>query len=63
MAVRSVDHLQDLIDRLMPYAETVTSIVLSSVVTHRVIEPAVETPAARTRSRGRRDGDGPARLG
>jgi Lrp/AsnC family leucine-responsive transcriptional regulator len=38
VAVRSVDHLQDLIDRLMPYAETITSLVLSSVVTHRVID-------------------------
>jgi Lrp/AsnC family leucine-responsive transcriptional regulator len=42
VAVRSVDHLQDLIDRLMPYAETITSLVLSSVVTHRAIEPATE---------------------
>jgi Lrp/AsnC family transcriptional regulator, leucine-responsive regulatory protein len=39
VALRSVDHLQDLIDRLMPYAETITSIVLSSVVTRRTIDP------------------------
>jgi Lrp/AsnC family leucine-responsive transcriptional regulator len=38
VALRSVEHLQELIDRLMPYGETVTSIVLSSPVTHRVIE-------------------------
>jgi Lrp/AsnC family transcriptional regulator, leucine-responsive regulatory protein len=38
VSLRSVEHLQELIDRLMPYGETVTSIVLSSPVTHRVIE-------------------------
>jgi len=38
VALRSVEHLQELIDRLMPYGETVTSIVLSSPVTHRSIE-------------------------
>jgi Lrp/AsnC family leucine-responsive transcriptional regulator len=38
VAVRSVAHLQDLIDRLMPYGETITSIVLSSPVTHRVVD-------------------------
>jgi Lrp/AsnC family transcriptional regulator, leucine-responsive regulatory protein len=36
VVVRSVQHLQDLIDRLMPYGETVTAMVLSSPVTHRV---------------------------
>ena len=39
VALRSVEHLQELIDRLMEYGETVTSIVLSSPVTHRVIDP------------------------
>jgi Lrp/AsnC family transcriptional regulator, leucine-responsive regulatory protein len=38
VALRSVEHLQELIDRLMPFGETVTSIVLSSPVTHRTIE-------------------------
>jgi Lrp/AsnC family leucine-responsive transcriptional regulator len=38
VALRSVEHLQQLIDRLMPHGETVTSIVLSSPVTHRSIE-------------------------
>lgn len=37
--VRSVPDLQGVIDRLMPYGETITSLVLSSPVTHRVIEP------------------------
>jgi Lrp/AsnC family transcriptional regulator, leucine-responsive regulatory protein len=38
VAVRSVEHLEHLIDRLMTYGETITSIVLSAPVTHRVIE-------------------------
>jgi hypothetical protein len=39
-------HLQRVIDRLMPFAETITSIVLSSVVTSRVVEPAAEPTSA-----------------
>jgi len=46
VALRSVQHLQEFIDRLMAYGETVTSIVLSSPVTHRVIDPAVTAPSA-----------------
>lgn len=38
VAVRSVAHLQDLIDRLMPYGETITSIVLSSPISYRTID-------------------------
>lgn len=37
-AVRSVEHLQEVIDRLTPYGITTTSIVLSSPVKRRVIE-------------------------
>jgi Lrp/AsnC family leucine-responsive transcriptional regulator len=56
-AVRSVEHLQDLIDRLMPYGETQTSVVLSSPVMHRAVaqehvaesEPATPTPMRRRR--------------
>jgi Lrp/AsnC family leucine-responsive transcriptional regulator len=33
----SIGHLQALIDRFMPYGDTVTSVVLSSPVTHRTI--------------------------
>ena len=44
VAVRSVAHLEKLIDRLMPYGETITSIVLSSPVTHRVVEAAIALP-------------------
>ena len=39
--LRDVEHLEHLIDRLMPWGETTTSVVLSSPVTHRVIEPDV----------------------
>ncbi|HEV8571986.1 MAG TPA: Lrp/AsnC family transcriptional regulator [Actinomycetota bacterium] len=50
VVVRSVQHLQELIDRLMPYGETVTALVLSSPVTHRVLgEPrkaVTEEPAS-----------------
>jgi Lrp/AsnC family leucine-responsive transcriptional regulator len=38
VAVSSVQHLQDLIDRLTPYGITTTSIVLSSPVKKRIIE-------------------------
>lgn len=57
VVVRSVEHLEDLIDRLMPYGETKTSVVLSSPVTHRTLglEQTSERPVPRTRlSRGRR---------
>lgn len=54
VALRSVQHLQELIDRLMPYGETVTSIVLSSPVRHRAIDPQAmheqETIAPRARA-------------
>jgi Lrp/AsnC family leucine-responsive transcriptional regulator len=42
--LRDVEHLEHLIDRLMPWGETTTSVVLSSPVTHRVIEPEVAQP-------------------
>lgn len=40
VAVSDVEHLQNLIDRLTPYGITTTSIVLSSPVKNRVIEPS-----------------------
>ena len=55
VAVRSVEHLQELIDRLNNYSETITSIVLSSPVTGRVIDAEgalAEEPAAAPRRRG-----------
>lgn len=38
IAVSSVEHLQEVIDRLVPYGITTTTIVLSSPVKKRVIE-------------------------
>lgn len=39
VAARSVQHLESIIDSLMPAGETVTSIVLSTPVAHRVVGP------------------------
>ncbi len=39
VAVASVEHLQEVIDKLTPYGITTTAIVLSSPVKRRVIEP------------------------
>ena len=39
IAVSDVEHLQNLIDKLTPYGITTTSIVLSSPVKNRIIEP------------------------
>ena len=39
VAVADVGHLQTLIDKLTPYGITTTSIVLSSPVRYRIIEP------------------------
>ena len=39
VAVSDVEHLQNLIDKLVPFGITTTSIVLSSPVKSRVIEP------------------------
>jgi Lrp/AsnC family leucine-responsive transcriptional regulator len=38
VALRSVEHLQEVIDRLVPYGITTTTIVLSSPVKRRIIE-------------------------
>lgn len=43
IAVSSVEHLQEVIDRLVPYGITTTTIVLSSPVKRRSIEVPVET--------------------
>jgi Lrp/AsnC family transcriptional regulator, leucine-responsive regulatory protein len=39
VAVRSVDDLQVVIDRFTPFVATTTSVVLSAIVTSRIIEP------------------------
>lgn len=43
VAVADVEHLQNLIDRLVPFGITTTSIVLSSPVKRRVIEPVADS--------------------
>lgn len=48
VAVSSVHHLEELLDRLMPYGQTITSLVLSTPVTHRVIGPSESTLIAAT---------------
>jgi Lrp/AsnC family leucine-responsive transcriptional regulator len=40
VAVRSVRHLEALLDRLVRYGNTTTSVVISSPVTRRIIKPA-----------------------
>lgn len=40
LAVTSVDHLERIFGKLVPYGQTTTSIVLSSPVTWRKVEPA-----------------------
>lgn len=40
VVVPSVRHLEAFLERLRPYGETTTSIVLSSPVTHRVLRPS-----------------------
>ena len=53
VAARSVQHLEELLDRLMPYGSTITSVVLSSPVVHRTLGPP-EGAEASDRA-GRRD--------
>jgi Lrp/AsnC family leucine-responsive transcriptional regulator len=40
VAARSVQHLERLLDRLMPHGSTITSVVLSSPVVHRALGQA-----------------------
>ncbi|MHB1004239.1 MAG: Lrp/AsnC family transcriptional regulator [Chloroflexota bacterium] len=54
MVVSSVEHLQEVLERLLPYGQPTTSIVLSSPVTNRIVGP----PSA---GRGRVDGAQPTR--
>ena len=51
VAARSVAHLEELIDQMMPYGSTITSVVLSSSVIHRAID--MPRPAAPQRRRRR----------
>jgi Lrp/AsnC family leucine-responsive transcriptional regulator len=49
VVARDVRHLEDLIDRLMPWGSTITSVVLSSSVRHRTLEPAEPDEGAASR--------------
>lgn len=40
--VSSVQHLEEFLERLLPYGQPTTSIVLSSPVTHRVVGPPAD---------------------
>ncbi|MGH2692911.1 MAG: Lrp/AsnC family transcriptional regulator [Actinomycetota bacterium] len=55
---RSVGHLEELIDGLMPYGSTITSVVLSSPVVHRPVGSASteNTPQRGTRKAAARVG-------
>lgn len=46
---RTVGHLEELIDRLMPYGSTITSVVLSSSVVHRPVGSSDDAASATTR--------------
>jgi Lrp/AsnC family leucine-responsive transcriptional regulator len=48
VAVGSVDELQTVIDRMTPYVATTTSIVLSTIVADRVLEPKQRDPIQQT---------------
>jgi Lrp/AsnC family leucine-responsive transcriptional regulator len=54
VVARDVQHLEQLIDRLMPYGSTITSVVLSSPVRYRALGPAAEPPTDRSRRVGSR---------
>ncbi len=51
--VASVHHLERLIDRLLPFGTTTTSIVLSSPVAKRLIEKSKEETKAEVNKKGR----------
>jgi Lrp/AsnC family leucine-responsive transcriptional regulator len=53
VVARDVQHLERLIDGLMPYGSTITSVVLSSPVLYRALGPAEEPPAERGRAGSR----------
>ena len=51
VVARSVQHLESLLDRLIPHGSTITSVVLSSPVVHRtLVPPESAEPARRQRS-------------
>jgi Lrp/AsnC family leucine-responsive transcriptional regulator len=48
VVLASIQHLESLLDRLATHGTTITSIVLSSPVTHRILEPPGLVEAAAT---------------
>lgn len=46
VVVASIGHLESFLDRLSTHGTTITSVVLSTPVTHRVVEPPTAVPAA-----------------
>ena len=56
VCVASVEHLEQLINKLTPFGMTTTSIVLSTVVPRRVIDPTVAEWKSRMRAKEGRSG-------
>jgi Lrp/AsnC family leucine-responsive transcriptional regulator len=52
VVARSVQHLEELIDRLMPHGSTITSLVLSSPVISRPLGPPVDVQPSEVRELG-----------
>ena len=52
VVARSVQHLEELIDRLMPHGSTITSVVLSSPVINRALGPPVDVQPSEVRELG-----------
>lgn len=68
VAVTSVQHLEALINRLLPLGQPTTSIVLSAPVEHKVVRPpdalrSVPRERARLQARGRSPTRSPVRAG
>jgi Lrp/AsnC family transcriptional regulator, leucine-responsive regulatory protein len=53
VCVASVEHLEQLINKLTPFGMTTTSVVLSTVVPRRVIDPTVAEWKSRLKGKGR----------
>jgi len=49
VASRSVEHLESLLDQLIPHGSTITSVVLSSPVVHRALVPPERAEPSRSR--------------
>ena len=56
VCVASVEHLEQLINKLTPFGMTTTSIVLSTVVARRVLDPTIAEWKTRLKAKGERGG-------